>query len=80
MKGRIIGREGRNIRSFEAATGVTVLIPVYNEAPILVSLVRRVTTTMDRLGLPYEVVIVNDGSTDATADHANHGIIFPASG
>ncbi|WP_081722242.1 ribonuclease Y [Geminisphaera colitermitum] len=57
MKGRIIGREGRNIKSFEATTGVTLLI---DETPqmVLISSFDPVRREVARLTLEN---LIKDG-------------------
>jgi undecaprenyl-phosphate 4-deoxy-4-formamido-L-arabinose transferase len=43
---------------------ISVVIPVYNEQAGLPNLFARLYPAMDKLGLPYEVIFVNDGSRD----------------
>jgi len=45
---------------------VSILIPVYNEGEIILENTKRLIEYMDKLNLKYEVVIVNNGSTDET--------------
>lgn len=45
---------------------VSVVVPVYNEEGNLPELHRRVTAVLDGVGLPFEVILVDDGSTDGT--------------
>jgi len=46
---------------------VSVVIPVYNEEAGLGVLFDRLYPALDRLGVPYEVVFVDDGSRDRSA-------------
>jgi dolichol-phosphate mannosyltransferase len=46
--------------------GVWLILPTYNEADNLEPLVRSVLLQLDRTGLPYTVLVVDDGSPDGT--------------
>jgi glycosyltransferase involved in cell wall biosynthesis len=47
---------------------LSVVIPIRNEAPSLVELHRELTETLTTWARPYEVLIVDDGSTDESFD------------
>ena len=49
---------------------LTVVIPAYNEEKTIEGTVRDVAAYLDGLELTYEVLIVDDGSTDATLSKA----------
>jgi dolichol-phosphate mannosyltransferase len=46
---------------------ISVVVPLYNEEENVPELYRRLTASLKSLGLTYELVFINDGSTDATA-------------
>jgi len=49
-------------------TNVTysIVIPAYNEEPVIDEMYRRTTAAMQALGEPYEILFVDDGSHDRT--------------
>lgn len=48
----------------EAIHKVSVVIPVYNEQESLPELIRRTTAACEMLGKDYEILLVDDGSSD----------------
>ena len=45
---------------------ISVVIPCYNEQEVLPEFHARITAAMEGIGLPFELVYVNDGSRDGT--------------
>jgi glycosyltransferase involved in cell wall biosynthesis len=50
-------------------TEVSVVMPAYNEWPNLAELVPETVSVLEATGLTFEVIVVDDGSTDGTAGH-----------
>lgn len=50
----------------ELRPGISVVIPAYNSALSLPDLLQRVSSVLQSLGTPSEIILVNDGSRDKT--------------
>jgi len=60
------GEDGR--RPAGAGLDVSVVIPVFNEREALEALLAEVGEACSRMGRPWEVVVVDDGSTDGSGE------------
>ncbi len=45
---------------------VSVIIPVYNEAAVISSIIKRTISVLEKMAISYEVIVINDGSDDDT--------------
>ena len=45
---------------------LSIIIPAYNEEEVLEEFYRRIVGVVSKIGLPYELIFVNDGSKDRT--------------
>ncbi|MCY2995549.1 MAG: glycosyltransferase family 2 protein [Planctomycetota bacterium] len=55
-------------------SGLTVVIPVFNEEEAIEGTLHRVINVLREFGWQYEVIVVNDGSTDRTASLLRHAL------
>jgi glycosyltransferase involved in cell wall biosynthesis len=46
----------------------SIVIPIYNEVPVVNELHDRLIKTMNKTGLSYELIFIDDGSTDGTLE------------
>jgi len=53
-------------RSIMHSPTVSIIVPAFNEEKNVAKVISGTITVMDQLNLPYEIIFVNDGSTDKT--------------
>ncbi len=65
-------------QEYTTINGVSIVIPAYNEEGAIKEGVRGVQEVMDNSGLDYELIVVDDGSSDNTSEilQAMDGIVL----
>ncbi len=48
------------------APWLSLVLPCYNESAVIEETYRRVTAVCHKIGRPYEIIVINDGSSDET--------------
>jgi dolichol-phosphate mannosyltransferase len=61
----------KNIRPTLTDSTVAVVMPLLNEVAVIRGLVNQVTGVLDRVGCQWNVILVNDGSTDGSTELLN---------
>jgi glycosyltransferase involved in cell wall biosynthesis len=65
-----VGRPAAGSVPLLGRNSISVVIPAYNEAERVDRTLRETHAALAAFGAPYEIVLVDDGSTDDTIEHA----------
>jgi undecaprenyl-phosphate 4-deoxy-4-formamido-L-arabinose transferase len=57
-------RRSRKFQAMDRGLMISLVIPVYNEESNLPVLMGRIRPVMEKMGKPYEIILVDDGSSD----------------
>jgi glycosyltransferase involved in cell wall biosynthesis len=55
---------------YRPAPELSVIVPAHNEAKSIIAIVEGIHGTLAATGRSYEILVVDDGSTDGTAEKA----------
>ncbi len=59
-----------SVISYSEPVRISLILPIYNEGPILAENVHSIMKTLNRLGLASEILLCDDNSNDGTRDAA----------
>jgi hypothetical protein len=63
--------QGMPLRSPEQLPEISIIIPVYKEEECLETYTRQILEAVDRLGIPYELILAENGGRDRTGEIAD---------